>query len=55
MVTAIKIPARVPVEEYLKGQVRFRHLHEGTGRKEEIAEIQKVADQNIERYGLIAE
>ena len=53
--TAIKIPARVPVEEYLKGQVRFRHLLEGAGRKQEIAEIQKLADQNIERYGLIAE
>jgi pyruvate ferredoxin oxidoreductase beta subunit len=52
--TAIKIPARVPVEEYLKGQVRFRHLLEGTGRKEEIAEIQKMADRNIEVYDLIA-
>jgi len=53
--TAIKIPARVPVEEYLKGQVRFRHLLEGAGRKDEIAEIQKLADQNIEKFGLIAE
>ena len=52
--TAVKIPQRVPVEEYLKGQVRFRHLLEGAGRKQEIAEIQKIADRNIERYGLIA-
>ena len=51
----VKIPRRVPVEEYLKGQIRFRHLLEGAGRKQEIAEVQKVADQNIERYGLIAE
>ena len=51
----LRIPRRAPVEEYLKGQVRFRHLLEGAGRKQEIAEIQKVADQNIEKYGLIAE
>ena len=51
----VKIPKRVPVEEYLKGQVRFRHLLEGAGRKDEIAEIQKLADQNIEKFGLIAE
>jgi len=51
----VKIPRRVPVEEYLKGQVRFRHLLEGAGRKQEIAEIQKLADQNIEKFGLIAE
>jgi pyruvate ferredoxin oxidoreductase beta subunit len=51
----VKIPKRVPVEEYLKGQVRFRHLLEGAGRKQEIAEIQKLADQNIEKFGLIAE
>jgi len=51
----VKIPQRVPVEEYLKGQVRFRHLLEGAGRKQEIAEIQKLADQNIEKFGLIAE
>ena len=53
--TVVKIPQRVPVEEYLKGQVRFRHLLEGAGLKQEIAEIQKLADRNIERYGLIAE
>jgi pyruvate ferredoxin oxidoreductase beta subunit len=52
--TAVKIPQRVPVEEYLKGQVRFRHLLEGAGRKQEIAEIQKIADRNIEVYDLIA-
>jgi pyruvate ferredoxin oxidoreductase beta subunit len=52
--TAQKIPQRVPVEEYLKGQVRFRHLLEGAGRKQEIAEIQRMADHNIEVYDLIA-
>ena len=52
--TVVKIPQRVPVEEYLKGQVRFRHLLEGPGKKEEIAEIQRMADHNIEVYNLIA-
>ncbi len=54
MVTSQKIPQRVPVEEYLKGQVRFRHLLEGAGKKQEIAEIQRMADHNIEVYDLIA-
>jgi pyruvate ferredoxin oxidoreductase beta subunit len=54
VVTSQKIPQRVPVEEYLKGQVRFRHLLEGAGKKQEIAEIQRMADHNIEVYDLIA-
>jgi pyruvate ferredoxin oxidoreductase beta subunit len=54
VVTARKIAKKVPVEEYLKVQVRFKHLFEGAGRKEEIAIIQAIADRNIERYGLIA-
>lgn len=53
--TAIRIPKKVPVEEYLKGQTRFRHLLEGVGRKQEIEQIQGIADENIRRYGLIAE
>jgi len=50
---ALKIPKRVPVEEYLKEQVRFRHLFGKEDRKKEIAEIQGIADQNIEKFGLI--
>jgi len=50
-----KIPKKVPVVEYLKPQGRFRHLFEGEGRKQEIEQIQRVADENIRRYGLIAE
>lgn len=50
-----KIAKKLPVEEYLKPQGRFRHLFEGEGRKEEIAQIQKVADENIRKYGLITE
>lgn len=51
---ALKIPKRVPVEEYLKEQVRFRHLFGKEDRKKEIAEIQEIADQNIEKFRLIA-
>ena len=53
--TSQKIPKRLPVEEYMKGQIRFKHLLDGTGRKEEIAQIQKIADENIKRYNLIAD
>jgi pyruvate ferredoxin oxidoreductase beta subunit len=48
-----KIPKRVPVEEYLKIQTRFRHLFGKEDRSHEIAEIQRIADDNIERYELI--
>ena len=48
-----KIPRRLPVEEYLKGQVRFRHLFANDAGREGIALIQSVADRNIERYNLI--
>ena len=50
---AQRIPKGVPVEEYLKLQTRFRHLFDKDGAKEEVKDIQRVADQNIERYGLI--
>jgi pyruvate ferredoxin oxidoreductase beta subunit len=44
-----------PVEEYLKMQARFRHLFRGDDGKAEIARIQAIADQNIRRYGIVAE
>lgn len=47
-----KIPAKVPVEEYLRLQGRFSHLFKKGGSKEIIAEIQEIANQNIERYNL---
>jgi len=47
-----KIPAKVPVEEYLKLQGRFSHLFKKGGSKEIIAEIQQIANQNIERFNL---
>jgi len=50
-----RIPRKAPVAEYLKLQGRFRHLFEGEGRKKEIEQIQGIADENIRRYGLVAE
>jgi pyruvate ferredoxin oxidoreductase beta subunit len=49
-----RIRSKVPVEEYLRPQGRFRHLFRGNGAAEALAEIQAVADANIERYGLMA-
>jgi len=49
-----KIRRRVPVEEYLKPQRRFAHLFR-KGREDvtRIATIQRMADANIRRFGLI--
>ena len=49
---AKKIPAKVPVEEYLKLQGRFRHLFKKGVPTEEVEEIQKIANHNIERFNL---
>jgi pyruvate ferredoxin oxidoreductase beta subunit len=47
-----KIKEKVPVGEYLKMQKRFRHLFGATEGEKEIAQIQALADGNIEKYGL---
>ncbi|MBI2941670.1 MAG: pyruvate ferredoxin oxidoreductase [Chloroflexi bacterium] len=50
-----KLPKRLPVEEYLKTQGRFRHLFSPTGSPKQaatLAELQAIADRNVERYGL---
>ncbi len=47
-----KITKKVPVEEFLKVQKRFKHLFKSPEGKLEIAKIQKIADENIARYGL---
>ncbi len=49
---ARKIPVKVPVEEYLKLQGRFKHLFKKGQPTPEVAEIQKIANQNIERFNL---
>jgi pyruvate ferredoxin oxidoreductase beta subunit len=44
---------KVPVEEYLKVQRRFRHLFRAEEGKAQIEKIQEMADQNIAKYGLV--
>ncbi len=46
-----RIKKKTPVEEYLKSQKRFRHMFAGA--EKEIKEIQALADENIEKYGLL--
>ncbi len=52
-VTKIRRP--MPVESYLKGQVRFRHLFKPQRDEESIVRYQAICDRNIRRYGLIEE
>ena len=49
-----KIKKRVPVSDYLKAQKRFAHLFKKGRGKAELAVIQAIADQNIEKLGLPA-
>jgi len=49
-----KIRKRVPVTEYLKAQGRFKHLVKGDRGENEVRELQAIADQNIEKYGLLS-
>ena len=48
-----KIKKRVMVEKYLKAQGRFRHLFADEKGRAEIEALQRIADRNIERYGLM--
>jgi pyruvate ferredoxin oxidoreductase beta subunit len=48
-----KLVNKVPVEAYLKTQGRFNHLFQSEDGKREITKIQKVADNNIQRLGLL--
>ncbi len=54
-VTAVKkIRRKVPVEAYLRLQRRFAHLFKkGAEDHERIARIQRMADANIRKYGLL--
>lgn len=49
---AKKIKDRKPVEEYLQVQGRFEHLFEKEEGEEVIEELQRVADENAERFNL---
>ena len=48
-----KIRKQVPVEDYLRPQRRFAHLFAPERKEQLIAEIQKAADRNIRKYGLL--
>jgi pyruvate ferredoxin oxidoreductase beta subunit len=48
----VKVPIKKPVEEYLKLQGRFRHLFKKGVPTEVVAEIQTIANQNIERFNI---
>lgn len=53
-ITAVhKIKKTVPVEEYLILQSRFNHLFQNNKGKKEIAKIQQIANNNIEKIGLL--
>jgi len=44
---------KIPVEDYLKPQGRFRHLFRTEQGKAQIPKIQELADANIRKYGLV--
>jgi pyruvate ferredoxin oxidoreductase beta subunit len=48
----LKIPHKKPVEEYLSLQGRYRHLFKRGAPAALVAEIQEIANQNIERFNL---
>jgi len=55
LISVRKISKKLPVEEYLKLQGRFRHLFESEEGKSAIARIQAIADANIAYYHLMSE
>ena len=48
-----KLKDKLPVADYLKGQKRYRHLFNDPAGSEELQKLQKIADHNIEKYGLM--
>ena len=53
LTNVIKVPQTRPkVDEYLKLQGRFKHLFAAKKSKKQIKHIQKIADENIEKYKL---
>jgi pyruvate ferredoxin oxidoreductase beta subunit len=49
---ARKIKEKIPVENYLKTQKRFRHLFTREEGDKIVKAIQALADENINRFGL---
>lgn len=55
VVSVTKIRRRVPVDDYLRPQGRYAHLFSPERRDDLIERIQRRADRNIERFGLLDE
>jgi pyruvate ferredoxin oxidoreductase beta subunit len=54
MITSVrKITKKMPVEEYLKLQGRFKHLFRKPGFEEELKRVQAIADENIKKFNLM--
>jgi pyruvate ferredoxin oxidoreductase beta subunit len=53
--SVLPIRDRVPVEEYLRPQRRYAHLFTDAAPAPALAQLQLIADRNIERYGLVKE
>ena len=54
VITAVrKIKKKISVEEYLQGQKRFRHIFSSDQGRQELQKLQAMADNNIEKYGLM--
>lgn len=54
VVSVYKIRKKMPVEDYLKGQKRFRHLFGSDAGKSAANALQAIADANIAAFGLDA-
>ena len=52
LVSVKKLKKLLPVEEYLKNQVRYAHLFKDKSR-DVIKKIQQIADENVRKYGLL--
>ncbi|HUN91383.1 MAG TPA: thiamine pyrophosphate-dependent enzyme [Burkholderiaceae bacterium] len=50
-----KIRRHVPVDDYLKPQRRFSHLFGPQADPQTVAHLQRLADRNIRRFGLLAD
>ncbi|MFA6422285.1 MAG: thiamine pyrophosphate-dependent enzyme [Candidatus Buchananbacteria bacterium] len=48
----MKITKKIPVEDFLKMQKRFKHLFTSENSKKEIAKIQEICDNNIKKFVL---
>jgi len=55
LISVHKIKRKIPVEEYLKPQRRFRHLFSSDDGLRAIEQIQALADENIMKFGLLKE